>query len=59
LAELDIEYNRIRSELKEKVNLVQELELKDPFKGYELKPLSRVEMAGVGQVLGRSARDEA
>jgi len=54
---LDVESNRIRSELKEKVNLVQELELKDPFKGYDLKPLSRNEMAAVGQALGRSARD--
>ncbi|CAB3376104.1 Hypothetical predicted protein [Cloeon dipterum] len=57
LLELDIESNRIRSELKEKVNLVQELELKDPLKGFDLKPLSKVEMAAVGQVLGRSYKD--
>ncbi|XP_059470469.1 p53 and DNA damage-regulated protein 1 [Neocloeon triangulifer] len=58
LQELDIESNRIRSELKEKVNLVQELEFKDPLKGYDLKPLSRTEMSAVGQAFGRSARNE-
>ncbi|XP_014253053.1 p53 and DNA damage-regulated protein 1 [Cimex lectularius] len=50
---LDIEINKVRSDLKVKVNKLRDLEYNDPLKGFDLKPLSRQEMSAVGQALGR------
>jgi hypothetical protein len=41
--------------MKEDVNLLHELEMRDPIRGMDLKALSKPEMEAVGQVLGRSA----
>lgn len=50
--ECDIEINKIRSELKCKVNQLRDLELKQPMAGSTLKPLSRREMSAINEGFG-------
>ncbi|XP_012265880.1 p53 and DNA damage-regulated protein 1 [Athalia rosae] len=52
--ECDIEINKIRSELKAKVNELRDLEHIQPVPGLMLNPMSRVEMSAINQVLGKS-----
>ncbi|CAH1408355.1 unnamed protein product [Nezara viridula] len=52
---LDVEVNKIRSELKVKVNKLRDLEFEEPVPGLHLKPLTKDEFAAVGQVLGYHA----
>lgn len=49
----DIEINKLRSELKVKVNELRDLELSPPVPGLMLKPMSHSEMAAINQVLGK------
>lgn len=51
---IDGEINKIRSDLKVKVNKLRDLEFVNPVPGLTLNPLSREEMAAVNQVLGRN-----
>ncbi|BES87450.1 unnamed protein product [Nesidiocoris tenuis] len=51
----DAEVNKLRSELKVKVNKLQDLEYKDPIPGLSLKPLSSSEFSAVRQVYGEHA----
>uniref|UniRef100_A0A0A9YK80 p53 and DNA damage-regulated protein 1 n=1 Tax=Lygus hesperus TaxID=30085 RepID=A0A0A9YK80_LYGHE len=51
----DTEINKLRSELKLKVNKLQDLEYKDPIPGLTLKPLSRNEFSAFKQVYGEHA----
>lgn len=51
---LDVEVNKIRSDLKVKVNKLRDLEHTSPVPGLMLNPLSRSEMKAMGQTLGRS-----
>lgn len=51
----DIEINKIRSDLKVKVNKLRDFEFKEPVPGLNLKPLSKDEFSAVGQVLGYHA----
>ncbi|XP_051166039.1 p53 and DNA damage-regulated protein 1 isoform X2 [Leptopilina boulardi] len=48
----DIEINKLRSELKVKVNELRDLEMTPPVPGLMLKPLSHSEMSAMNQVLG-------
>jgi len=48
---LDVKISETRSELKEKVNRLRELEHKEELHGFSLNPLSREEMAAVQNVL--------
>ncbi|KAK3907305.1 G patch domain and ankyrin repeat-containing protein 1-like protein, partial [Frankliniella fusca] len=50
---LDVEVNRLRSDLKVKVNKLRDLEHSSPVPGLMLNPMSRAEMNAIGQVLGR------
>ncbi|KAJ8676554.1 hypothetical protein QAD02_012341 [Eretmocerus hayati] len=50
----DIEINKLRSNLKVKVNELRDLELVPPVPGLMLKPMSRDEMSAMNQVLGKS-----
>ena len=49
----DIEINKLRSDLKVKVNELRDLEMSPPVPGLMLQPLSRTEMGAVNQVLGK------
>ena len=49
----DIEINKIRSNLKVKVNELREMEYNPPVPGLNLKPMSKKEMAAMDQVLGK------
>lgn len=51
----DVEINKLRSELKVKVNKLRDLEFQEPIPGINLKPLSKEEFSAVGQVLGYHA----
>ena len=51
--QLDCEINKIRSELKVKVNQLREKEGRDELKGFDLQALSKEEMGGLKQVLGQ------
>ncbi|CAL7946549.1 unnamed protein product [Xylocopa violacea] len=53
--ECDIEINKIRSNLKIKVNELRDLELNPPVPGLMLQPLSHKEMSAINQVLGQSS----
>ncbi|EZA60866.1 p53 and DNA damage-regulated protein 1 [Ooceraea biroi] len=46
--------NKLRSNLKIKVNELRDLELTPPFPGSTLQPMSNKEMAAMKQVLGQS-----
>lgn len=46
--------NKLRSDLKIKVNELRDLELAPPVPGLMLEPMSRKEMDAIGQILGRS-----
>jgi len=46
-----VKISETRSELKEKVNRLRELEHKEELHGFNLNPLSREEMAAVQNVL--------
>lgn len=48
----DVEINKLRSELKVKVNELRDLELSPPVPGLMLKPLSHSEMSAMNQVFG-------
>ncbi|XP_031782545.1 p53 and DNA damage-regulated protein 1 isoform X2 [Nasonia vitripennis] len=50
----DIEINKIRSDLKVKVNELRDMEHNPPVPGLMLKPMSQQEMAAMNQVLGKS-----
>ena len=50
----DIEINKIRSDLKIKVNELRNLERIPPVPGLMLNPMSQSEMAAINQVLGKS-----
>ncbi|KAG7201913.1 hypothetical protein KM043_004624 [Ampulex compressa] len=52
--ECDIEINKIRSDLKIKVNELRDLELTPPVPGLFLEPMSRKEMTVMKEVLGQS-----
>ncbi|XP_075216477.1 pdrg1 prefoldin-like subunit [Lycorma delicatula] len=47
------EINKLRSDLKVKVNDLRDLEFESPVPGLMLQPLTRDEMSAVGQTLGR------
>lgn len=49
---VDCEVNKIRSELKVKVNKLRDLEYESPVPGLDLKPMQRSEMNAMNQVLG-------
>ena len=51
--EADVEINKLRSNLKVKVNDLRDLEHQNPVPGLMLKALSPAEMNAVGQALGR------
>jgi len=48
---LDMKIGETRSELKEKVNKLRDLEHKEDLHGFSLNPLSKEEMAAVQNVL--------
>lgn len=50
----DIEINKIRSDLKVKVNELRDLEHTPPVPGLMLNPMSRTEMSAMDQVIGKS-----
>uniref|UniRef100_A0A1B6H2X5 Uncharacterized protein n=1 Tax=Cuerna arida TaxID=1464854 RepID=A0A1B6H2X5_9HEMI len=52
---INSEINKIRSDLKVKVNKLRDLEFESPLPGLDLKPMTREEMAAVNQVLGGHA----
>lgn len=52
---LDVEVNKLRSDLKVKVNKLRDLEHINPVPGLMLNPMSRDEMNAVGQILGRQS----
>ena len=47
--------NKLRSDLKVKVNKLRDLEHTSPVPGLMLNPMSREEMNAVGQTLGRKS----
>ena len=49
---LDSEINTLRSDLKVKVNNLRDKEGKSELKAFNLKPMTREEMAAVRQVIG-------
>ncbi|KAK2579044.1 hypothetical protein KPH14_002837 [Odynerus spinipes] len=51
----DIEVNKLRSDLKIKVNELRDLELNPPVPGLMLTPMSHKEMLAMKQVLGDSS----
>ncbi|XP_011869142.1 PREDICTED: p53 and DNA damage-regulated protein 1-like [Vollenhovia emeryi] len=52
--ECDTAINKLRSDLKIKVNQLRDIELTPPVPGLMLEPMSRKEMEAVGQIFGRS-----
>ncbi|XP_046426728.1 p53 and DNA damage-regulated protein 1 isoform X2 [Neodiprion fabricii] len=52
--ECDVEINKIRSDLRVKVNQLRDLEHTQSVPGLMLNPMSREEMLAVNQVLGKS-----
>lgn len=50
--ECDIEINKMRSNLKVKVNELRDLELNPPVPGLMLEPMSHKEMSAIKQILG-------
>ncbi|XP_026673805.1 p53 and DNA damage-regulated protein 1 [Ceratina calcarata] len=53
--ECDIEINKIRSNLKIKVNELRDLELNPPVSGLMLQPLTHKEMTAINLVMGQSS----
>ncbi|KAI5710853.1 p53 and DNA damage-regulated protein 1 [Diaphorina citri] len=49
---VDCEVNKIRSDLKVKVNKLRDMEYQSPVPGLMLKPMERNEMSAMNQVLG-------
>ncbi|GFG35221.1 hypothetical protein Cfor_01324 [Coptotermes formosanus] len=52
---LDTQINKLRSELKVKVNRLRDMEFQSPVPGLMLNPLSSSELSAMGQVMGRHA----
>ncbi|XP_018398941.1 PREDICTED: G patch domain and ankyrin repeat-containing protein 1 homolog [Cyphomyrmex costatus] len=52
--ECDTAINKLRSDLKIKVNELRDLEMTPPVPGLMLEPMSHKEMNAIGQILGRS-----
>lgn len=52
---INSEINKIRSELKVKVNKLRDLEYESPMRGFDLAPMSREEISAINQVLGGHA----
>ncbi|XP_024891738.1 G patch domain and ankyrin repeat-containing protein 1 homolog [Temnothorax curvispinosus] len=52
--ECDTAINKLRSDLRIKVNELRDLELTPPVPGLMLKPMSHKEMGAIGQILGRT-----
>lgn len=50
----DIEINKIRSDLRVKVNDLRDMEHNPPVPGLLLKPMSKSELTVVNQVLGKN-----
>lgn len=57
--QLDMQINKLRSELKVKVNRLRDMEFQSPVPGLMLNPLTRSELSAVGQVIGRHAWNRA
>jgi len=55
--QLDTQINKLRSELKVKVNTLRDMEFQSPVPGLMLNPLSRSELSAMGQIMGRHAWD--
>jgi hypothetical protein len=53
--QLDAQINKLRSELKVKVNNLRDMEFQSPVPGLMLHPLNHSELSAVGQVMGRHA----
>nr|XP_031847158.1 G patch domain and ankyrin repeat-containing protein 1 homolog [Nomia melanderi] len=53
--ECDIEINKLRSDLKIKVNELRDLELNPPVPGLMLKPMSHKEMSAIKQIWGQNS----
>lgn len=53
--QLDTQINKLRSELKVKVNTLRDMEFQSPVPGLMLSPLSRAELSAMGQTMGRHA----
>jgi len=53
--QLDTQINKLRSELKVKVNTLRDMEFQLPVAGLMLNPLSRSELSAMGQIMGRHA----
>ncbi|XP_023705753.1 p53 and DNA damage-regulated protein 1 [Cryptotermes secundus] len=53
--QLDMQINKLRSDLKVKVNRLRDMEFQSPVPGLMLSPLTRSELSAVGQVIGRHA----
>lgn len=53
--QLDTQINKLRSELKVKVNTLRDMEFQSPVPGLMLNPLSRSELSAMGQIMGRHA----
>ncbi|XP_021930710.1 p53 and DNA damage-regulated protein 1-like isoform X3 [Zootermopsis nevadensis] len=51
--QLDAEINKLRSELKVKVNRLRDMEFQSPVPGLMLNPLTQSELSAMGQVIGR------
>uniref|UniRef100_A0A224Y0S2 Putative p53 and dna damage-regulated protein n=1 Tax=Panstrongylus lignarius TaxID=156445 RepID=A0A224Y0S2_9HEMI len=49
----DTEVNKLRSNLKVKVNKLRDLEYQDPVPGFNLRALGKEEFSAIGQALGR------
>lgn len=53
--ECDIEINKLRSNLKVKVNELRDLELNPPVPGLMLQPMSYQELSAIKQILGQNS----
>lgn len=53
--ECNIEINKLRSNLKIKVNELRDLELNPPVPGLMLQPMSHQEMSVIKQILGQNS----
>lgn len=51
--ECDIQVNKLRSNLKVKVNELRDLEHTPPVPGLMLKPMSHAEMSAINQSIGK------
>lgn len=54
--QLDTQVNVLRSRLKDTVNTLKELEGQEQLKGFDLKPLSREELAAVSETANANAK---